>query len=81
MSHELGHLFGLAHCHYFQCAMNESSSIAEAATQPLFLCPICLRKLLKILRYNLADRYLAMAEVRGSGKEDREGDQLEGRID
>ncbi len=63
MSHELGHLFGLAHCHYFQCAMNESSYISEAASQPLFLCPVCLCKVAEVLRCDLDIRYTAMLEV------------------
>ena len=63
MSHELCHLFGLAHCHYFQCAMNESSSIAEAATQPLFLCPICLRKLDHFCHLDISSRFSGLLEV------------------
>ena len=42
--------------------MNESSSILQAAMQPLFLCPICLRKLQKVLKFDLSKRYQAMAE-------------------
>ena len=41
--------------------MNESSSIEAATTQPLFLCPVCLRKLHKVLCFDLAERYKAMA--------------------
>ncbi len=47
----------MAHCWYFECAMNESSSIAEALAQPFFLCPVCLRKLQKLCKFNLRDRY------------------------
>ena len=57
VSHELCHTLGMKHCYYFHCAMNESSSIEEAATQPLFLCPVCLRKLKKLLRFNIFERY------------------------
>ena len=42
--------------------MNESSSLREAADQPLFLCPVCLRKLQKALGFNLVDRYSGMKE-------------------
>ena len=42
--------------------MNESSSILQAAMQPLFMCPICLRKLQKVLKFDLSKRYQAMAE-------------------
>ncbi|KAH3886023.1 archaemetzincin-2-like [Dreissena polymorpha] len=60
VSHETCHLFGLMHCWYFHCAMNESSSMAEAASQPLFLCPVCLRKLQKACGFNILNRYRRM---------------------
>lgn len=62
LTHEMCHVFGLKHCHFFNCAMNESSSILQAALQPLFLCPICLRKLQKVLQFDVLGRYQAMAE-------------------
>ena len=57
MTHEICHMFGLQHCYYFECALNESSSIGEAEQQPLFLCPVCLRKLHKVLKFDVAKRY------------------------
>ena len=42
--------------------MNESKTITEAATQPLFLCPVCLRKLHKVIKFSVRDRYHHMAE-------------------
>lgn len=63
MSHELCHIFGLKHCYYFNCAMNESNSIAEAATQPLFLCPICLRKMQKAVGFDPLERYRQLVRV------------------
>ena len=65
VSHELCHTLGMKHCYYFHCAMNESSSIEEAATQPLFLCPVCLRKLKKLLRFNIFERYDSLKEAVG----------------
>jgi len=41
-------------------AMNESSSIEEAARQPLFLCPVCLRKLQRALRFSILERLRAL---------------------
>jgi len=61
MTHELCHTFGMKHCYYFECAMNESSSIEQAARQPLFLCPVCLRKLHKALRFNILERFRMLA--------------------
>ncbi|WAR02945.1 AMZ2-like protein [Mya arenaria] len=57
VSHETCHLFGLMHCWYFRCNMNESCSMAEAASQPLFLCPVCLRKLQHACGFDLINRY------------------------
>lgn len=60
LSHETCHLFGLQHCWYFQCAMNESCSMKEAASQPLFLCPVCLRKLQYPCGFSVLQRYQKM---------------------
>ncbi|XP_076451125.1 archaemetzincin-2-like [Babylonia areolata] len=57
VSHEVSHLFGLDHCEFFHCAMNESNSITEAMSQPLFLCPVCLRKLHQVCGFDVAERY------------------------
>ena len=59
-SHELCHVFGMSHCSYFACAMNESKSILEAESQPLFLCPVCLRKLEKALGFDVIERYRSL---------------------
>ena len=52
VSHEACHLFGLDHCEYFHCNMNASGRVAQAMAQPLFLCPVCLRKLHRVSRIN-----------------------------
>ncbi|KAL3841623.1 hypothetical protein ACJMK2_019737 [Sinanodonta woodiana] len=57
MSHEVCHIFGLNHCEYFLCAMNESTSLHEAMSQPLFLCPVCLRKLQTVCKFDLIQRF------------------------
>ena len=43
--------------------MNESASIGEAATQPLFLCPVCLRKMYRVVGFNPLERYRQMLQV------------------
>ena len=45
------------HCTFFACLMNESSSVVQAQNQPLFLCPVCLRKLHKFLQFPIVTRY------------------------
>ena len=37
--------------------MNESDSVPLAESQPLFLCPVCLRKLRKVLKFDIHSRY------------------------
>ncbi len=43
--HEVGHMFGLAHCQTFRCTMNGIAHLDELDELPLHLCPVCLRKL------------------------------------
>lgn len=45
LSHEMGHMFGIQHCVFFECIMNGSNHMAEADDRPMHLCPVCLRKL------------------------------------
>ena len=47
----------MTHCVFFKCLMNESDSIPLAESQPLFLCPVCLRKLRKVLKFDIQSRY------------------------
>ena len=56
----------MAHCSYFTCAMNESKSILQAENQPLFLCPVCLRKLQKAVGFNIIERYRALSSFLNS---------------
>ena len=62
-THETSHLFGLNHCVFFECSMNESKSISQALSQPFFLCPICLRKLQRFLKFDVKERYKGLFEV------------------
>lgn len=45
--------------------MNGSSSVSEAITQPLFLCPVCLRKLQKFLGFDVLERYQDLLKICG----------------
>ncbi len=44
LSHETGHMFGWAHCRYYQCVMGGTGSQEESDRFPLGLCPVCLHK-------------------------------------
>ncbi len=45
LCHEVGHLFGIAHCVYAPCVMNGSNHLGESERRPFALCPVDLRKL------------------------------------
>jgi archaemetzincin len=48
--HEIIHLFGFEHCIYYLCMMNGGESLEEIDGQPLYLCPICLRKMFSVFQ-------------------------------
>lgn len=60
--HEIGHLFGLAHCMFYMCSMNGSNHIQEADSRPMHLCPICLHKLHYSIGFDVLDRYRKLAQ-------------------
>jgi len=43
--HELGHTFGLLHCHRYDCVMHSSTYVEEIDLKPARFCPDCLVKL------------------------------------
>jgi archaemetzincin len=55
--HEVGHLFGLKHCIYYICLMNGANHEVEMDQQPLYLCPVCLRKLYSTLQFDVRHMY------------------------
>lgn len=61
LTHETGHIFGLAHCVYFACVMNGSNHLQESDRRPLHLCPVCLRKLQFSTGFDVVKRYEDLA--------------------
>ncbi|XP_064601094.1 archaemetzincin-2-like [Liolophura sinensis] len=61
LTHEVCHLLRLEHCPFFWCTMNASHTVREAMEQPLFLCPVCMRKVQKVCRFSLLERYTNMS--------------------
>jgi archaemetzincin len=57
--HELGHLYGIDHCVWYDCCMNGSGHLAEDYRQALHFCPVCLRKLQHVTGCDLVQRYRA----------------------
>ncbi|UJR16590.1 hypothetical protein I4U23_003490 [Adineta vaga] len=62
LTHEICHLFGIAHCIYYSCLMNGSGHLDEDFSQPLFECPIDLRKLHTLIEFNIHERYEQLLE-------------------
>lgn len=62
-THEIGHLFGLDHCIYYECNMNGSNSRFESDQRPLWDCPVCLRKLSWATKMDIIKRYRELAEI------------------
>jgi len=63
LAHETSHMFGLAHCTYFNCLMNGSNHLVEADRRPLHLCPVCLRKLQWSIGFDVLKRYSALEGI------------------
>ena len=60
--HEVGHIFGLAHCIAYRCTMNGSNSLEESDARPLRLCPQCLDKLQWNRGFDVIKRYERLKE-------------------
>jgi archaemetzincin len=55
--HETAHMFSLPHCIFFRCLLNGSNHLPESDSRPLFLCPVCLRKLQFSIGFDVLERY------------------------
>lgn len=62
LNHEIGHVFGMSHCVFYDCSMNGSNSLAEGDAKPVDYCPVCHRKLMWNINWNSAKRF---ADLRG----------------
>lgn len=40
--------------------MNESNSLLQALSQPLFLCPVCLKKIQRVCGFGVRQRYATL---------------------
>ena len=56
-THELGHMFGLGHCIFYQCLMMGTMSMEQTDRNPVYFCPVCYRKLWKCLKFDHIKRY------------------------
>ena len=63
MAHEVGHMFGLYHCIYYECMMNGINSADEQRRKVRTFCPVCLKKLKKNLGFDVKARYENLIKV------------------
>lgn len=78
--HEIAHLMGVDHCIWFSCCMNGSGHIAEDFKQPMFLCPVDLRKLQTLCGFDVLSRYQGMLTFFLTHRMREEADWLQKRI-
>ncbi len=61
--HEICHILGFHHCIFYECVMNGSNYRIELDSRPLWLCPVCLRKLCWALGLDPVDRYRKLLKL------------------
>ncbi len=59
--HEVGHMFSMKHCVKFECLMSGTNHLDETDRRPLDNCPECTAKAAWAMRYDLVERYRALA--------------------
>lgn len=79
-SHEIGHIFSMAHCIAYRCIMNGSNSLPEADRRPIHLCPICLRKLEWNTGVNRLERYRKLEDFYSRMGFEADADFVAGQI-
>ena len=82
LCHEMGHLFGISHCIWWQCIMNGGNG-HEVESMPLHLCPLDLAKLQEALGFDLVERERALEAMwvrHGLDDEARFSQQLIGTL-
>jgi len=62
-THEVGHMFSIGHCPYYECNMNGSNHRQESDQRPLWLCPVDLAKLSWNLKSHPQNRYEDLIRV------------------
>jgi archaemetzincin len=60
MVHEIGHMYGIKHCIYYNCTMNGYNSYDESRRSFHYLCPLCLRKLSRAIGFKVSDWFSKM---------------------
>jgi archaemetzincin len=81
MAHEIGHMFGMEHCTYYECVMNGSNHLEETDRRPPHLCPVCLRKLHYAIGFDPDKRYRDLERFFRKNKLGPEADWVRARAE
>ncbi len=68
VAHEIGHMFGMCHCIYYNCRMNGMMTLEEGDRRPSDMCPVCIRKLQKTMNFDMKKRYQALMRFCANSK-------------
>ncbi|TNV76665.1 hypothetical protein FGO68_gene17594 [Halteria grandinella] len=63
MVHEIGHMFAIKHCTYYECTMNGFNSYEESTRSIRYLCPVCTKKLQLAIGFDTKERLVKLREV------------------
>lgn len=80
LSHESGHMFGMEHCISNLCNMNGSNHLDEFDNQPIYMCPLCLKKLQASIGFDRDKRYDSLLAFYQKQNFNEESIWLKGRI-
>ncbi len=80
LTHEMGHMFGIRHCIFYECNMNGANHLDEADATPMHLCPVCLRKLHHAIRFDPSARYGTLSSFYEANGMAKEGAWVKARI-
>ena len=80
LAHEISHMFGIAHCVFFNCLMKGSNHLAESDARPLHLCPVDQRKLQHSTGFEPATRYRQLLDFSRRVGFDEDSAWLEKRL-
>ena len=61
-THELGHMFGLGHCAWYECLMKGTNTLDQTDRHPCYFCPVCYRKLHKCINFEHVQRAKALLD-------------------
>lgn len=62
MNHEIGHIFGIDHCIFYDCSMDGANSLEEGDRHPTHYCPLDEKKLAWFFGFDPAKHYRRLAE-------------------